>query len=65
MRKLLVLLRCFHNILYKTLLIKLCALKEKFSKRHIENLMQVILLQPRGASSSLALLLVGDGHKVL
>jgi len=42
MRKFLVLLRCFHIILCKILLIKLCALKERFSKRHVEDLMQAI-----------------------
>ena len=42
MRKFLVLLRCFHIILCKILLINPCALREKFSKRHVEDLMQAI-----------------------
>jgi hypothetical protein len=42
MKTLLVLLRCFPIVLCKISLIKLGALREKFSKRHVEDLMEII-----------------------
>jgi hypothetical protein len=53
-----------YHSLCKILLIKLSAQREKFSKRHVGNLIPVILLLPRGVSSSPILLLVEDGRMV-
>ena len=65
MKKFQVLLRCFHIIICKTLLINLCALRGKFSKRDEEGLMGANQFQPHGIGSSPVPLLVGEDHKEL
>ena len=65
MKKFQVLLRCFHIIICKTLLIKLFAPRGKFSKRDEEGLMGANQFQPHDGGSNPIPLLVGEDHKEL
>jgi hypothetical protein len=60
MKKFQVLLRCFHIIICKILLIKLCVSRRKFSKREVEGLMGADQFQLHGVSSSRVPLLLGE-----
>lgn len=61
----LVLLRCFHIIICKILLIKLCAPRGKFSKKDVVGPMGVDLSQLHGDSGSPVPLLVVVDLKAL
>ena len=65
MKKLLVLLRCFHIIICKLFLIKLCSPSGKFSKRDVEGLMGIDPFQLHGVDSRPVPLLLGEDPKEL
>ena len=58
-KKFLVLLRCFHIIICKLFLIKLCSPRGKFSKRDVEGLMGIDPFQLHGVDSRPVPLLLG------
>ena len=65
MKKFLVLLRCFHIIICKLFLIKLCAPRGKFSKSDVEGLMGIDPFRLHGVDSRPVPLLLGGNHKEL